>query len=130
MADIEADVVIVGSGVAGALIADTLAGAGVKVAILEAGDEVDRSEAVDRFQNALIKTPESAYPVGPDADHPLSWDPDYWYRQSGPEQVPQHLYQGGRRNHLALARHRNPHVSQRFSAGKPLQPRRRLAGGL
>lgn len=84
MADIQADVVIVGSGVAGALIADTLAGAGIKVAILEAGDEVDRSEAVDRFQNALIKTPESAYPVGPDADHPLSWDPDHWYRQSGP----------------------------------------------
>lgn len=82
---IEADVIIVGSGVAGALIADVLAKADVKVAILEAGDEVERSEAVDRFQNALIKTPESAYPVGPDADHPLSWDPDYWYRQSGPE---------------------------------------------
>src|SRR5690606_35606675 len=48
-------------------------------------DEVERSEAVERFQNALIKTPESAYPVGPDADHPLSWDPDYWYRQSGPD---------------------------------------------
>ena len=85
MADIQADVIIVGSGVAGALIADTLADAGVKVAILEAGDEVERSEAVERFQNALIKTPESAYPVGPDADHPLSWDPDYWYRQSGPD---------------------------------------------
>jgi len=82
---IEADVIIVGSGVAGALIADVLAKADVKVAILEAGDEVDRFEAVEQFQNALIKTPESAYPVGPDADHPLSWDPDYWYRQSGPD---------------------------------------------
>lgn len=85
MDTIEADVIIVGSGVAGALIADVLAKADVKVVVLEAGDEVDRSEAVERFQNALIKTPESAYPVGPDADHPLSWDPDYWYRQSGPE---------------------------------------------
>lgn len=85
MADLNADVVIVGSGVAGALIADRLAGAGVKVVILEAGDEVDRGEAVERFQNALIKTPESAYPVGPDADHPLAWNPDYWYRQTGPD---------------------------------------------
>lgn len=84
-AEIIADIIIVGSGVSGALIADTLANAGLKVAILEAGDEVDRSEAVERFQNALIKTPESAYPVGPDADHPLSWGPDYWYRQSGPD---------------------------------------------
>src|SRR5690606_25819643 len=84
MTDIVADVIIVGSGVAGALIADQLAGAGVSVAILEAGDEVDRADAVDMFHNALIKTPESAYPVGPDADHPLSWDPDYYYRQVGP----------------------------------------------
>ena len=84
MADIVADVIIVGSGVAGALIADQLAGAGVSVAILEAGEEVDRADAVETFQNALIKTPESAYPVGPDADHPLSWDMDYYYRQTGP----------------------------------------------
>lgn len=85
MADLQADVVIVGSGVAGALIADRLAGAGVQVVVLEAGDEVDRSQAVERFQGALIKTPESAYPVGPDADHPLAWNPDYWYRQTGPD---------------------------------------------
>ncbi|MGP2493583.1 GMC family oxidoreductase [Mesorhizobium sp. PUT5] len=85
MADLEADVVIVGSGVAGALIAHRLADAGVKVVILEAGDEVDRSQAVERFQGALIKTPESAYPVGPEADHPLAWNPDYWYRQTGPD---------------------------------------------
>lgn len=85
MADIAADVIIVGSGVAGALIADQLAGAGISVAMLEAGDAVERSDAVDTFQSALIKTPESAYPVGPDADHPLSWNPDYWYRQNGPD---------------------------------------------
>ncbi|MBJ6988347.1 GMC family oxidoreductase [Devosia sp. MC521] len=83
MADISADVIIVGSGVAGALIADQLAGKGVSVAILEAGDEVDRATAVDTFQAAAIKTPESAYPVGPDADHPLSWNMGYYYRQNG-----------------------------------------------
>jgi choline dehydrogenase-like flavoprotein len=85
MADIQADVIIVGSGVAGALIADQLAGAGVSVAILEAGEEVDRGEAVDKFHAAAIKTPESAYPAEPEADHPLSWDMDHWYRQTGPD---------------------------------------------
>ena len=49
MADIEADVIIVGSGVAGALLAAKLAEAGVKVAILEAGERVDRAEATQRF---------------------------------------------------------------------------------
>ena len=45
MADIEADVIIVGSGISGALLAARLSGAGVKVAILEAGARVDRAEA-------------------------------------------------------------------------------------
>lgn len=85
MAEIEADVVIVGSGVAGALIADRLAREGLKVAILEAGDEVDRGDAVEKFHGELIKTPESAYPLGRDVDHPVSYDPDYWYRQDGPD---------------------------------------------
>ena len=39
--NVDADVVIVGSGVAGALLAARLAAAGVKVAILEAGARVD-----------------------------------------------------------------------------------------
>ena len=45
MAEIEADVIIVGSGVSGALLAAKLAQAGVKVAILEAGARVDRAVA-------------------------------------------------------------------------------------
>ena len=49
MADIEADVIIVGSGVSGALLAARLSAAGVKVAILEAGAAVDRAEATQRF---------------------------------------------------------------------------------
>ncbi len=39
-----ADVVIVGSGVAGSLVAARLAAKGVKVLILEAGPRVERSE--------------------------------------------------------------------------------------
>ena len=83
--DIQADVIVVGSGVAGALLADRLAGAGIDVAMLEAGRRVDRAAALQRFHDALIKTPESPYPPTPVADHPLSHDPDHWYRQSGPE---------------------------------------------
>jgi glucose dehydrogenase len=27
----------------------------------------------------------SAHPPGPEAEHPISNDPDYWYRQTGPD---------------------------------------------
>jgi glucose dehydrogenase len=58
MAEIEADVIIVGSGISGALLAARLSQAGVKVAILEAGVRVDRAEATQRFWNAPIRVPE------------------------------------------------------------------------
>ena len=85
MADIEADVIIVGSGISGALLAARLADAGVKVAILEAGARVDRAQATQRFWDAPIKVPECPYPPSPQANHPISNDPDYWYRQVGPD---------------------------------------------
>src|SRR5215831_2826309 len=83
MADIDADVIIVGSGISGALLAARLSNAGVKVAILEAGQEVARVEATQRFWDAAIKVPECPYPPTPQADHPITDKPDYWYRQSG-----------------------------------------------
>lgn len=83
--DISADVVVVGSGIAGALLAAGLASAGIKVAILEAGERVDRAAATTRFWNALIKVPECPYPSSSQAMHPVSDDPDYWYRQAGPD---------------------------------------------
>jgi glucose dehydrogenase len=85
MADIAADVIIVGSGISGALLAARLADAGVKVAILEAGAPVDRAQATQRFWDAPIKVPECPYPPSPQANHPISNDPDYWYRQVGPD---------------------------------------------
>jgi choline dehydrogenase-like flavoprotein len=85
MADIEADVIIVGSGISGALLAARLSAAGVKIAILEAGAPVDRSAATQRFWDAPFKVPECPYPASPEADHPVSNDPDYWYRQVGPD---------------------------------------------
>jgi choline dehydrogenase-like flavoprotein len=86
MADtITADVVIVGSGIAGALLGAKLAEAGVKVAILEAGAAVDRAEAVDTYWKAAIKVPECPYPAVPEAMHPVSDNLDFWYRQNGPD---------------------------------------------
>src|SRR5262245_9641504 len=86
MADVDADVIIVGSGIAGAMLAAKLSEAGAKVAILEAGARVDRSEATQRFWDAADKVPECPYPPTPEADHPVSDDFDHWYRQSGPDQ--------------------------------------------
>lgn len=79
------DIAIIGSGVAGALIAAHLAEKGLKVTILEAGDEVDRSAAVDRYWSAAIKVPECPYPPVPQAMHPVSDDLDSWYQQTGPD---------------------------------------------
>lgn len=84
MTDIQADVVV-GSGVAGAILAAKLAESGLKVAIVEAGRKVDRAEATQRYWDALIKVPECPYPPTPQAEHPISSDLDYWYRQAGPD---------------------------------------------
>ena len=72
-----ADIVIVGSGVAGSLVATRLARAGLKVVILEAGPRVQRAAALAQYRNALIKTPESPYPATPYAPHPISEDADH-----------------------------------------------------
>jgi glucose dehydrogenase len=83
--DISADVVIIGSGVAGSMLAAKLAASGIKVAILEAGAPVDRSVGVERYWNAVIKVPECPYPASLPAMHPISNDPDFWYKQTGPD---------------------------------------------
>jgi choline dehydrogenase-like flavoprotein len=86
MADaISADVVIIGSGISGAMLAAGLAKAGVKVAILEAGDQVDRAAAVNTYWNAAIKVPECAYPPTAQAMHPVTNDLTSWYLQDGPD---------------------------------------------
>ena len=85
MTAIEADAVIVGSGFAGAPLADRLAGMGVRTAVLEAGPRVDRGTAFETFLGAAIKVPESPYERTAEADFPVSHDNDHWYRQSGPD---------------------------------------------
>src|SRR5262249_51158585 len=70
MTTISADVVVVGSGVAGALVADRLQRAGRNVTILEAGPTIDRDQAVEVFRAATAKVPESPYPNTAWAPHP------------------------------------------------------------
>ena len=61
MTTISADVVVVGSGVAGVLVADRLQRSGRKVTILEAGPTIDREQAVEVFRAATAKVPESPW---------------------------------------------------------------------
>src|SRR6202040_1224757 len=58
------DVAIVGSGFAGALIANELAQKGLKVVILEAGPGIQPNinDYMKRFYKAAAKVPESPYP--------------------------------------------------------------------
>ncbi len=51
----DADVVIIGSGVMGGLIATQMAKAGKSVIIVEAGPRVSRQEIVERFRNSPFK---------------------------------------------------------------------------
>ena len=85
MTAIDADVIIVGAGFAGALMADRLAVAGISTAILESGPRVNRGAAFQTFLDTPIKTPESPYERLPEADFPDSADSSRWYRQAGPD---------------------------------------------
>lgn len=82
---VTADVLIVGAGVAGSLIAYELAQSGAHVTVLESGPSVDRGEAVDLFRKAVAKVPESAYADVPYAPRPSTLDLRAYYVQDGPD---------------------------------------------
>lgn len=84
MAEYEADVVIVGAGVAGLLAAWSLGQAGARVLVLESGPRVNRAEAVETYRNAVVKTPEAPYPDVPYAPRPAIAALDDYYVQVGP----------------------------------------------
>lgn len=78
-AEVEYDVVVVGSGVAGAIVAKQLASEGYRVAVLEAGPGGDMSlheydDLLSTFYAAPVKHNNAAYPVNPNAPMPLSVD--------------------------------------------------------
>jgi choline dehydrogenase-like flavoprotein len=80
---VTADVVIIGAGAVGGMLAYQLAKAGVKVALLEAGPRIERGEAVTRFFNAAEKSPNAPYESTRYAPHPMRSDDHYV--QAGPD---------------------------------------------
>ncbi|WLH12988.1 GMC family oxidoreductase [Pseudomonas hefeiensis] len=68
----QAEVVIVGAGLAGSIIAYQLSMAGVDVLVLESGPEIpaNRTQYLERFYTATLKTPESPYPPVSNLDTP------------------------------------------------------------
>lgn len=70
-ATLSADVVIVGSGVAGALVAHQMALAGASVLVLEAGPRIERWRIVENYRNTAAKDDFMApYPSSKHAPHP------------------------------------------------------------
>ena len=104
-----ADVIIVGTGVVGVSIAETLLDAGLSVLMLEAGPRVSRAEVVENFRNlplALKGDPSSCYPPAAWAPHPMAsieTKEDAYLQLSGPDRYAQSYirYAGGSTWHWA-----------------------------
>lgn len=91
MADaLSADIVVIGSGICGSLVAQRLATQGASVLILEAGPRVDRARIVVNYRNAAYKGNWMApYPSMPWAPHPNYQPQDNGYLiQAGPYPYP------------------------------------------
>ena len=85
MSDLHADIVIVGSGMAGAHLSRSLAEAGRDVLVLEAGGHKSRAEYVKDFYENPVKGPQAPYPSQDWAPHPTDTDYDSFYDQAGPD---------------------------------------------
>jgi len=84
MSDRSSDIVIVGSGVAGSLVAYHLAQAGFGVLMLEAGPRVKRGTIVENFRNSPVKGDYAApYPPSPHAPHPQFAPPNNYLIEKG-----------------------------------------------
>jgi choline dehydrogenase-like flavoprotein len=97
-ADAGYDAVIVGTGIAGALIANELARAGKRVLLLEAGTGTNRSlsgyeSLLTTFYGASSKDNQSPFPSNPNADMPRS--PDLRKLQPGETDAKPYVVQSG-----------------------------------
>ena len=82
----KAEVIVIGSGVAGALVAYELAKTGKSVAILEAGKRRPRWEIVERFRNQADKYDfMQCYPSSDWAPHPQYSPANHYLIQAGPD---------------------------------------------
>ncbi|MFW7347976.1 MAG: GMC family oxidoreductase [Pigmentiphaga sp.] len=84
-----ADIVVVGSGVVGAMIADQLAGQGHAVLVLEAGPRIDRGQAVENwrnmpFFNRVGSDFQGLFPQSPLAPAPLYFPKNDYVLTTGP----------------------------------------------
>lgn len=86
------DFVVVGSGVAGALLARELARADFSVCILEAGGGVERGQAVIRYRESLVRDLAAPYPRWPWAPVPEAGSAEaYFGKDSAPDYRPSYL---------------------------------------
>lgn len=76
MKDVECDVAIVGSGIAGAFCGYFLAKQGIRVVLFEAGPRVERSEIVDAFRRTYKLDYSAGYPNTELAPRPDTSNPD------------------------------------------------------
>ena len=82
---LQADVVVIGSGVAGGLVAHQLALAGKSVLILEAGPRLSRAEIVENFRNQPDNSDNmEPYPSTDYAPHPEKGPTNNYLIQKGP----------------------------------------------
>jgi choline dehydrogenase-like flavoprotein len=88
--DVDADVVVVGAGVVGALIAEQLAGQGHSVLVLDAGPRLDRARVVENwrdisFERRLGNDYDGLYPQSPFVEVPLYFPPNDYVGLHGPD---------------------------------------------
>lgn len=81
-----ADVVVIGGGICGSLLARKLALAGSSVLMLESGPRVARGELVERYRHSAFKADLMApYPFSEMAPHPtFTPEPNKYIEQTGP----------------------------------------------
>ena len=80
---LSADVIVIGAGAVGGMMAWQLATQGAKVLLLEAGPRIERATAVKHFYDSAVKGPNSPYPNQDYAPHPMHAH-DYMV-QAGPD---------------------------------------------
>ncbi|HEU4698416.1 MAG TPA: FAD-dependent oxidoreductase, partial [Gemmatimonadales bacterium] len=84
-----ADVVIVGAGIVGALMAQRLARAGASVLVLEAGPRLALQDVVERYRGSPFKDDNMApYPPSAHAPHPMRSPPNDYIQQKGADPYP------------------------------------------
>jgi len=75
--------VVIGSGVAGAMVAKRLSQSGIQVHILEAGGSIERQQAVESYEHAWNRNLTSPFPDWPKADYPRENAAEDYYGTAG-----------------------------------------------